>query len=90
MNGRSFFEMQQFDWPGVTSHELAEAQRHSMCIDWSPQEEVFIVSFPDVPLMRTHGATREEAVERGEAVIVAWLTAMKDADHRVTPPKIRA
>ena len=82
-------EIQPAEWPDVTPEELAEARRYSMCIDWSPEDEVFIASFPDVPFARTHGATREEAVERGEEVIGAWLTAMKDAGNRITPPKIR-
>jgi len=82
-------EIQPAEWPDVTPEELAEARRYSMCIDWSPEDEVFIASFPDVPFVRTHGATREEAVEQGEEVSVAWLTAMKDAGNRVTPPKIR-
>ena len=73
----------------MTPEELSEARRYSMCIDWSSEDEVFIASFTDVPFVRTHGATREEAAERGEEVIVAWLTATKDAGHPVTPPKIR-
>lgn len=79
--------MQHYEWPDVTPEELAEARHYSMCIDWSPEDEVFTASFPDVPFVRTHGATREEAVERGEEVIVAWLTAMKDVSHLVTPLK---
>ena len=42
-----------------------------------------------MPFFRTHGATREEAAERGEEVIASWLTAMKDGGRPVTPPKIR-
>ncbi|MCD6028188.1 MAG: hypothetical protein K0S78_362 [Thermomicrobiales bacterium] len=76
----------QSEWSDVSPEELAEARRYSMCIDWSPEDEVFIASFPEVPFVRTHGATREEATERGEEVIVAWLTAMKDAGYPVTPP----
>ena len=82
--------MQHFECPGVTPHQLAEARRYSVCIDWSPENEVLIASFPDVPFVRTHGATREEAAERGEEVIVAWLTAMKDAGYPITPPAVRA
>jgi predicted RNase H-like HicB family nuclease len=76
----------QSELSDVSSEELAEARRYSMCIDWSPEDEVFIASFPEVPFVRTHGATREEAAERGEEVIVAWLTAMKDAGYPVMPP----
>jgi predicted RNase H-like HicB family nuclease len=82
--------MQHSDWPDVTPEELVQARRYSMCIDWSLEDEVFIASFPDVPFVRTHGATREEAAERGEEVIVAWLTAMKDTCCPVMPPRIRS
>jgi predicted RNase H-like HicB family nuclease len=74
------------DWPGVTPEEFAEARRYGMCIDWSPEDQLFIASFPDVPFVRVHGATREEAAARGEEVIVAWLTGLKDAGYPITPP----
>ncbi|MFN8591213.1 MAG: type II toxin-antitoxin system MqsA family antitoxin [Thermomicrobiales bacterium] len=74
------------DYPDVTEAELAAAHRYSMAIDWSPDDEAFIASFPDVPFVRVHGRTREEAVERGEELIVAWLTALHDAGYPVTPP----
>ena len=83
-------EIRHSEWPNVSPEELAEARRYSMCINWSPEDEVYIASFPEIPFVRTHGTTREEAVERGEEVIVAWLTAMNDAGYPVTPPKIRA
>ena len=82
-------ERQQAEWPDVTAEELAEARRYTMCIDWSPEDEVFIASFPAVPFVRAHGATREEATQQGEEVIVAWLTAMKDAGYPITPPTVR-
>lgn len=74
---------------GVTPEELAEARRYSMSIDWSSADKAFLASFPDVPGIRTHGATREEAAERGEEVIVMWLTAMRDAGRPVPPPLAR-
>ena len=82
--------IQHPDWPDVTLDELAEARQYGMCIDWSPEDGVFIASVPDVPLVRTHGATREEAAERGQELIVAWLTGMKDAGFPVPTPKIGA
>jgi predicted RNase H-like HicB family nuclease/DNA-binding XRE family transcriptional regulator len=71
---------------GVTPEELAEARRYGMAIDWSPEDKAFLASFPDVPGVVTHGATREEAAERGEEVIVMWLTAMRDTGLPVPPP----
>jgi predicted RNase H-like HicB family nuclease len=81
---------QRAKWPDVTPEELAAARRYTMCIDWSPEDEVFIASVPDIPFVRAHGATREEAAQQGEEVIVTWLTAMKDAGYPITPPAVRA
>ncbi len=75
---------------GVTPEELADARRYCMSIDWSSEDEAFLASFPDVPGVRTHGATREEAAERGEEVIVMWLTAMRDAGRSVPSPSANA
>jgi predicted RNase H-like HicB family nuclease len=83
-------ETQRAGRSDVTTEELADARRYTMRIDWSPEDEVFIASFPDVPFVRAHGATREEAAQQGEEVIVAWLTAMKDAGFPVTPPPVKA
>ena len=70
----------------VTPEELAQARRYPMEIVWSPEDEAFLASFPDVPGVVTHGATREEAAEMGDEVIVAWYTAMKDAGRSIPPP----
>ena len=80
----------EYEACGVTPEELAEARRYSMAIDWSPEDDAFLASFPDVPGVRTHGATREEAAEHGEEVIVMWLTALHDAGLPVPPPSIEA
>src|SRR5688500_11368717 len=74
----------------VSTEELDEARRYSMEIDWSPEDEVFVVRFPDAPGVMTHGATREEAAAQGEDAIITWLTAHRDAGLPVPPPAITA
>jgi len=61
-----------------------------MEVEWSPEDEVFVVSFPDAPGVMTHGATREEAVAQGEDAIITWLTAHRDAGLAVPPPSVTA
>ena len=73
-------------YDNVTAEELDQAQRYAMEMEWSPEDDAFIVSFPDVPGVRTHGSTRVEAAEMGEDAIISWLTAMIDAGRPVTPP----
>lgn len=74
----------------MTTEELEESRRYRMEIEWSPEDEVFVVSFPDAPGVMTHGATWEEAAAQGEDAILTWLTARKDAGRPFPPPSITA
>ena len=38
---------------------------YSMIIEWSVEDDAFVVSVPEFPGQHTHGATYEEAVSRG-------------------------
>lgn len=78
------------DGAEVTHEELAQARRYPMLIAWSEPDELFLASFPDVPGIVTHGATPEEAAERGEEVIVVWLTSMADAGFELPNPAATA
>ena len=77
-------------YDNVSAEELAEARRYAIEIEWSPEDEVFVVSVPDAPGVMTHGATREEAATMGDDAIITWLTALHDADLPVPPPTITA
>jgi len=77
-------------YDNVRPEEFDEARRYSMEVEWSPEDEVFVVSFPDAPGVMTHGATREEAVAQGEDAIITWLTAHRDAGLAVAPPSVTA
>ncbi len=61
----------------------ASSLHYSMLIEWSPEDEVYIVTVPELPGCRTHGSTREEAVRMGEEVIELWL------DGEASPPPPR-
>ncbi|MGH8010231.1 MAG: type II toxin-antitoxin system HicB family antitoxin [Candidatus Binatia bacterium] len=77
-------------YDNVSPEELAEARHYAMEIEWSPEDEVFVVSFPDAPGVLTHGATPEEAAAMGEDAIITWLTALHDASLPVPPPTVTA
>lgn len=46
---------------------------YSMIIQWEPLDCIFIVTVPELPGCRTHGATYEEAVQQGQDAIETWL-----------------
>ncbi len=77
-------------YENVAPEELAEARRYAMEIEWSDEDGVFVVSFPDAPGVMTHGATREEAAAMGDDTIITWYTAMKDAGRPIPRPGITA
>jgi len=81
--------MSDAEYPNVTPEEFAEARRYVMEIAWSPEDEVFVVSFPDAPGVLTHGRTRAEAATQGEDAIITWLTALRDAGRPVPRPRYR-
>jgi predicted RNase H-like HicB family nuclease len=70
---------------GTNQDHTAEARRYALVIEWSDEDQVFIVSAPDLPGLRTHGASREEAVMMGEEAVVLWLGANRRLG-RAAPP----
>ena len=43
--------------------------KYRMLIEWSEADQVFVVTLPEFPCNRTHGATYEEAAKNGEEVL---------------------
>jgi len=60
---------------------------YSMTIEWEPKGEVFVVTVPELPGCRTHGATYGEAVQQGQEAIEGWIEAMRDWGRPVPPPR---
>jgi predicted RNase H-like HicB family nuclease len=63
--------------------EWAKVRRYAMVIEWSDEDQLFLVSLPDFPGAHTHGRTRAEAAEMGEEVIALLL------DGEGSPPAAR-
>ena len=63
--------------------EWAKVRRYAMVIEWSDEDQLFLVSLPDFPGAHTHGRTRSEAAEMGEEVIALLL------DGETNPPAAR-
>jgi predicted RNase H-like HicB family nuclease len=66
----------------VEQREAAAIPPYSMRLVWDPDDALFVVTVPELPGCVTHGATRAEAIERGENAIAMWLRA---ARHWGTP-----
>lgn len=64
---------------------------YSMNIQWSEDDQLFLVSIPefeDLVLMPcTHGQTREQAIQNGEDVIEMYLEAWQVEGVTIPQPK---
>ena len=67
----------------VPNPEWEKMRRYAMVIEWSDEDQLFLVSIPDFPGAHTHGRTRAEAAAMGEEVIALLL------DGEVKPPPAR-
>ncbi len=70
-----------------TPEELAEARRYSMLIAWSLEDGLYLVEVPELPAVKTHGATHEEAMAMGEEAIATYLWSLRRHGRSVPPPR---
>jgi len=65
--------------------------RYSMIIQWSDEDQLFLVTIPEfaeqVIMPCTHGKTREEAIHNGEDVIEMYLEAWRAEGEPIPEPR---
>jgi DNA-binding transcriptional regulator YiaG len=72
------------DETDISPEEYAAARHYAMIIEWSEEDGVFVVTVPDIPRCRTHGATRGEAAAMGDEAI-ALVIASRASRHEPMP-----
>ncbi len=65
-----------------------DLKHYSMIIQWSDEDQAYIVTVPELPGCKTHGDTYEEAVRQGQDAIESWIMAAHASHWPVPPPKI--
>jgi predicted RNase H-like HicB family nuclease len=63
---------------------------YSMIIQWSDEDQAYLVTVPELPGCMTHGDTYEEAVQQGQDAIESWIMAAIADNDPVPPPSIVA
>jgi predicted RNase H-like HicB family nuclease len=58
-----------------------------MLIQWSDEDEAYIVTVPELPGCKTHGNTYEEAVQQGKDAIETWLLFLNDIGEVIPEPE---
>ncbi len=65
--------------------------QYSMLIQWSEEDQLFLVTIPKftdkVIMPCTHGKTREEAIHHGEEVIEMYLEAWEAEGESIPHPR---
>jgi predicted RNase H-like HicB family nuclease len=64
-----------------------DALRYSMLIQWSDEDDAYIVTVPELPGCKTHGSTYEEAVQQGKDAIETWLLFLNDVGETIPEPE---
>ncbi len=62
--------------------------RYSIVIEWSDEDNAYIVTLPEFPSCHTHGATREEALKNAQEVIELIIEAKKEWGRPIPPPRL--
>lgn len=61
----------------VCEEDTTVARRYAQIIEWSTDDDAYVVSVPDIPGLRTHGRTPEEAASMGNEAIALWLAGAR-------------
>ncbi|MDJ0673902.1 MAG: type II toxin-antitoxin system HicB family antitoxin [Calothrix sp. MO_167.B42] len=64
--------------------------KYQMLIQWSEEDNCFVVGFPDFPgqRWRTHGDTYEEAVANGIEALESLIMAYEDTNEPLPQPTV--
>jgi antitoxin HicB len=70
---------------------MSEPLRYSMLIEWSDEDQVFVVSLPEWGyLVHTHGTTYEEALQRGKELIEGLVASRQESGEPLPRPRMFA
>jgi predicted RNase H-like HicB family nuclease len=70
---------------------MTEHPRYSMVIQWSDEDGVYVVSFPEWEaaghIAHTHGATYEEAVRNGQEALALLIESTEHLGAQLPTPQ---
>ncbi len=60
---------------------------YELIIDWSDDDQCYVVKVPDLPGCMAHGNTRQQAVKMAEEAIELWIETAKEYGVPVPKPR---
>jgi len=70
----------------VSDEELAIARRYPMVVYWSVEDRAYVATFPGLHGIGISAKTAAEAAQKGEEIIINYVTAHIDADLPLPEP----
>ncbi len=61
---------------------------YSVTIQWSDENQAFLVNVPELPGCHTHGETYEEAIKNAVEVIELWVETARELNRPIPAPRI--
>jgi predicted RNase H-like HicB family nuclease len=61
--------------------------RYSLVIEWSDEDQVFLVTIPELAGARSHAATYMEAAEEAQRLIEEWIELAQDHGWPLPQPQ---
>lgn len=59
---------------------------YELIIDWSDDDQCYVVKVPDLPGCMAHGKTRQQAVKMAEEAIELWIETAEEDGVSVPKP----
>lgn len=47
--------------------------RHDILLEWSDEDKIWVASVPDIPGLKAHGTTQQEATRSAIEAADAWI-----------------
>ena len=61
--------------------------RYRMLIEWSDDDQVFVVTLPEFPCNRTHGKDYQEVAKHGQEVLDLLIETLEREGRPLPPPR---
>ncbi|MDQ6662359.1 MAG: type II toxin-antitoxin system HicB family antitoxin [Chloroflexota bacterium] len=65
-------------------------EHYSLLIQWDEEDNIYIVTVPELPGCKTHGKTYDEAIKNALEVIELWLETAKELGWPIPSPMVAA
>jgi len=68
----------------------SQYSRYSLNVQWDEDDEIYVVTVPELPGCRTHGGTYEEAIRQAQDAIQSWIMVAQELGRPIPPPRVRS